>query len=51
MYLPVHNAAKVTYKYVLCRVGRYNLNFGITLCEAEKNYMLFTDSLQIAEVP
>jgi len=29
--------------------GGQNLNFGITLCEVERNCMLFTDSLEIAE--
>jgi len=36
---------------LLCRGGGYNLGFGITLSDAVRNCMLFTESLQIAEVP
>jgi len=36
---------------LLRRGGGQNLNFGISLCKAVWNCMLFTDSLEIAEEP
>ena len=47
--VPVQNVQKFYTRMLLCRGGGYNLNLGITLCDAVRNCMLFTDSLHISE--